>query len=55
MATARMVSLAKHGGAEVIELIDKELPAPAAGEVQIRQTAVGFNFIDIYQRSGMYP
>ena len=55
MATARMVSLAKHGGAEVIELIDKELLAPAAGEVQIRQTAVGFNFIDIYQRSGMYP
>jgi NADPH:quinone reductase-like Zn-dependent oxidoreductase len=38
------------GGAEVIQLIDKELPAPAKGEVQIRQTAIGFNFIDVYQR-----
>ncbi len=32
-----------------------ELPPPAAGEVQLRQTAIGFNFIDIYQRRGVYP
>jgi NADPH2:quinone reductase len=32
-----------------------ELPLPAAGEVQLRQTAIGFNFIDVYQRRGIYP
>ena len=55
MTTARVVSLAELGSADVIKLIDKELPAPAKGEVQIRQTAIGFNFIDVYQRSGVYP
>jgi NADPH2:quinone reductase len=52
---ARVVSLTELGSADVIKLIDKELPAPAKGEVQIRQTAIGFNFIDVYQRSGVYP
>jgi NADPH:quinone reductase len=55
VTTARMVSLSKLGGPEVIELIDKELPPPGKGEVQLRQTAIGFNFIDVYQRSGYYP
>ncbi len=32
-----------------------DLPAPGPGEVQIRHTAIGFNFQDIYTRSGMYP
>ena len=50
-----MVSLSELGNADVIKLIDKELPAPAKGEVQLRQTAIGFNFIDVYQRSGVYP
>jgi NADPH2:quinone reductase len=50
-----MVSLSELGNADVIQLIDKELPAPAKGEVQLRQTAIGFNFIDVYQRSGVYP
>jgi len=55
VTTARVVSLSELGSADVIKLIDKELPAPAKGEVQIRQTAIGFNFIDVYQRSGVYP
>ncbi len=38
-----------------IQIVDEELPPPAKGEVQLRQTAIGFNFIDIYQRSGVYP
>ncbi len=42
------------GSADVIQVIDKE-SAPGKGEVQIRQTAIGFNFIDVYQRSGVYP
>jgi NADPH2:quinone reductase len=52
---ARAVSLDELGSADVIKVIDKELPPPAKGEVQIRQTAIGFNFIDVYQRSGVYP
>jgi len=55
VTTARVVSLSELGSADVIKLIDKELPAPSKGEVQIRQTAIGFNFIDVYQRSGVYP
>jgi NADPH2:quinone reductase len=52
---ARVVSLTELGSADVIKVIDKDLPPPAKGEVQIRQTAIGFNFIDVYQRSGVYP
>jgi NADPH:quinone reductase len=52
---ARVVSLSELGSADVIKLIDKELPSPGKGEVQLRQTAIGFNFIDVYQRSGVYP
>lgn len=55
MTKARVVSLDALGSADVIKVIDKELPPPAKGEVQIRQTAIGFNFIDVYQRSGVYP
>ena len=55
MTTARMVVLKELGNADVIQLTDKELTAPGKGEVQIRQTAIGFNFIDVYQRSGIYP
>jgi len=55
VTTARVVSLSELGSADVIKVIDKELPMPGKGEVQIRQTAIGFNFIDVYQRSGVYP
>lgn len=43
------------GGPEVIHWRDVELPPPAAGEVRVRHTAVGLNFIDTYHRSGLYP
>jgi len=52
---ARVVSLSELGSADTIKLIDKELPPPGKGEIQLRQTAIGFNFIDVYQRSGVYP
>lgn len=55
MTTARIVSISELGNPDVIKLIDVELPAPGRGEVQLRQTAIGFNFIDVYQRSGYYP
>ena len=38
-----------------MKLVATDLPAPAAGEIQLKQTAIGLNFIDIYQRKGVYP
>jgi NADPH:quinone reductase len=43
------------GGPEVLRWEEVELGKPAAGEVRIRHTAVGLNFVDIYTRSGLYP
>lgn len=53
MKTTRVV-IRSQGGPEVMELETLDLPAPAAGEVQIEQTALGLNYMDIYQRSGAY-
>jgi NADPH:quinone reductase len=43
------------GGPEVLRLKDAALAAPAAGEVRLRHTAIGVNYIDTYHRSGLYP
>jgi len=43
------------GGPEVMRLEDVDLAAPAAGEVQVKHTAIGLNYIDTYHRSGLYP
>jgi NADPH2:quinone reductase len=51
----RVVAVHKTGGPEVMTLEDWPLASPGAGEVAIRQTAIGLNFIDTYQRSGLYP
>ena len=55
MTQAKVVQISEAGAPEVMKLVTVELPAPAANEVQLRQTAIGFNFIDTYQRSGYYP
>ena len=52
---AEIVRLRAPGGIEQLEVRQAELPPPAADEVRLRQTAIGVNFIDIYQRSGLYP
>jgi len=43
------------GGPEVLSWDDVQVGAPEAGQVRLRQTAVGLNYIDIYFRSGAYP
>jgi NADPH:quinone reductase len=43
------------GGPEVLRWEPLDLPQPGAGEVRIRHTAVGLNYIDTYHRSGLYP
>ncbi|RVU38837.1 quinone oxidoreductase [Hwanghaeella grinnelliae] len=49
------IRIHQTGGPEVLKWEEVDLPAPAAGEVMIRQSAVGLNYIDIYQRDGLYP
>ena len=53
--TRRVIQLNAFGGAEVVQLCEEHIEPPASGEVQLRQTAIGFNYIDIYQRAGKYP
>ncbi|MGP0092093.1 MAG: quinone oxidoreductase family protein [Xanthobacteraceae bacterium] len=43
------------GGADQLEPIEIEVPQPGPDEIRIRHTAIGVNFIDIYQRLGLYP
>lgn len=49
------IQIDRFGGPEVMQWRAVELPAPGEGEVLVRHTAVGLNFIDTYHRSGLYP
>ena len=51
----KAVRIHEHGGPEVLKWEDTEVGVPGEGEVLIRHTAIGLNFIDCYQRSGLYP
>ena len=51
----KVVRVRTPGGVEQFEVADIALSPLAADEVCIRQTAIGVNFVDIYQRSGLYP
>jgi len=51
----KAIRIAETGGPEVMKLVDTELGAPGPGQVRVRQTAVGLNYIDTYHRSGLYP
>ena len=50
----KAVRVHKVGGPEALVYEPVDLAAPAAGEVRIRQHAVGLNFIDVYYRTGLY-
>lgn len=52
--TSKAVEIARNGSAEVLQLVVREVGKPGAGEVLLRHHAVGLNFIDVYQRSGLY-
>ncbi|EPX75741.1 quinone oxidoreductase family protein [Salipiger mucosus] len=53
--TAKTVIIEEHGGPEALKLVDREVGEPGEGEIRIRHAACGLNFIDCYQRSGLYP
>jgi NADPH2:quinone reductase len=50
----KAIRIDAYGGPEVLKLVEVDVPKPEAGEVRIRQHAVGLNFIDIYYRTGLY-
>jgi NADPH2:quinone reductase len=51
----KAIRITETGGPEVMKLVDTEIGAPGPGQVRVRQTAVGLNYIDTYHRSGLYP
>lgn len=51
----KAIRIDRTGGPEVLTYTDAELPPPGPGQVQLRHTAIGVNFIDTYHRSGLYP
>lgn len=53
--TARTVVIEAFGGPEVLQLQDRPVGEPGPGQVRIRHKACGLNFIDVYQRTGLYP
>ena len=55
MSKADVIRIHKHGGPEEMVFEQVDLPPPGAGQVQLKQTAIGLNFIDVYTRTGLYP
>ena len=53
--TSRAVRIDEHGGPEKLKLVTLTVGEPGPGEIRIRHKAVGLNYIDIYQRAGVYP
>jgi len=51
----RAVRVHKYGGPEVLTLEEIPVPEPKAGEARVKIEAIGVNYIDIYQRTGLYP
>jgi NADPH2:quinone reductase len=50
----KAIRISHTGGPEVLDCVDFDLPPPGQGEVRVRHTAIGVNFIDTYHRSGLY-
>ena len=45
----------EYGGPKVLHYEDIEIGKPGKGEIRLKQTAIGLNFIDVYHRTGLYP
>lgn len=52
---SRSIRIEQHGGPEQLHMVQVNVGEPGPGEIRIRHHAVGLNFIDVYQRSGLYP
>ncbi|HET7198940.1 MAG TPA: quinone oxidoreductase [Burkholderiales bacterium] len=52
---SKAIRFHRQGGPEVLQLDEVPVGEPGQGQVRIRHTAIGVNFVDIYQRAGLYP
>lgn len=52
---ARTIIIEAHGGPEQLKLVDRPVGDPGPGQIRVSHRACGLNFIDVYQRSGLYP
>lgn len=52
---AQVIRIDEYGSSEVMRFVEIDLPEPKAGEVQIQQYAVGINYLDTYNREGVFP
>ncbi len=50
----KAIRFSQTGGPEVLDYVEFDLPPPAAGQVRVKHTVVGVNFIDTYHRTGLY-
>ena len=48
------IQIRQNGGPEELQLVEVQVGDPAAGEIRVRHHAIGLNFIDVYQRTGLY-
>ena len=55
LMTSQAIRIDQHGGPEELKLVQVQVGEPGPGEICIRHKAIGLNFIDVYQRSGLYP
>jgi NADPH2:quinone reductase len=51
----KAIQITAFGGPEAMQLVDLPVGEPGPGEIRIRHHAIGLNFIDVYQRTGLYP
>lgn len=49
------IQVHKFGGPEALAYAEVKLPAPGVGQIALKQTAIGVNYIDVYHRTGLYP
>jgi NADPH2:quinone reductase len=52
---SKAIRIHAHGGPEVLTYEDADPGQPGAGQILVRHTAIGLNFIDVYHRTGLYP
>ena len=54
MNTSKTIQISQYGGPEVLQLVELPVGEPGPGQIRIRHAACGLNFIDVYQRTGLY-
>jgi NADPH:quinone reductase len=52
---AKTAIIEEPGGPEQFRIVEREVGEPGPGQIRIRHEACGLNFIDVYQRTGLYP